>query len=151
MCNPLLVSVHLCKLNTIKCPFVICVIVACIYGTLLYAINATSHCIAVTELGDGEARACEGVSLFAHTFNCRLTVASHLAIYAINETQIYTSGVYTNYYRGYKYPSSCPTNRYGPACLYQCNCEPEYCHIVLGCTDSDPSAALSAAELTQTL
>ena len=105
----------------------------------------------MTVIGDGEDRSCEGVSLFAHTLNCHLTVASHLAIYAINETQIQTPGVYTNFYRGYKYPSSCPTNRYGPACLYQCNCDPESCHIVLGCTDSDLGAALSASDLTQTL
>ena len=80
---------------------------------------------------------CANVTLVSHTFNYHLMVASYIAIYAINETQIYTSGVYTNYYRGYKYPSSCPTNRYGPACLYECNCEPEYCHIVLGCTDTN--------------
>ena len=79
---------------------------------------------------------CLNVTLFTHTFICHLTVATNIAIYAVSETQIYTSGVYTNYYRGYKYPSSCPTNRYGPACLYECNCEPEYCHIVLGCTDT---------------
>ena len=86
---------------------------------------------------------CSSHSIFMYIFICHLAVTTNIAIYAINETQIYTSGVYTNYYRGYKYPSSCPTNRYGPACLYQCNCDPENCHIVLGCTDSDPSAELS--------
>ena len=90
---------------------------------------------------NNRTRECSNMAIFTHRFNCHLTVATNIAIYAINETQIYTSGVYTNYYRGYKYPSSCPTNRYGPACLYECNCEPEDCHIVLGCTSSDPSAA----------
>ena len=101
--------------------------------------------------GSDETGQCSNMSIFTHTFNCHLTVATYIAIYAINETQISTSGVYTNYYRGYKYPSSCPAIRYGPACLYECNCDPEYCHIVLGCTDSDPSAALSAAELSVTM
>ena len=115
--------------------------------------NQTDLLIAVNQAlrNIGGAGECSSLPIFTHTFHCHHTVATNIAIYAINETQIYTSGVYTNYYRGYKYPSSCPTNRYGPACLYECNCEPEDCHIVLGCTDSDPSAALSAAELSVTM
>ena len=98
-----------------------------------------------------ETGVCFNRSMYIHSFNCHLTVTTNIAIYAINQTHIYTSGVYSNFYRGYKYPSSCPTNRYGPACLYQCNCEPEYCHIVRGCTNADPIAALSASELSITL
>ena len=110
-------------------------------------------CVLASQLsaGSDEIGQCSNNSIFTHTFNCHLTVATDIAIYAINETQIYTSGVYTNYYRGYKYPSSCPNNRYGPACLYQCNCDPEYCHIVLGCTHTDLSAALSASDLSVTM